>query len=71
MPAAMSHQFTLQLFAPIALLCDAFWRNSPARAGSGSGYAPVGGTPEQFAELIRKETGKWGKIIKTAGTKSQ
>jgi tripartite-type tricarboxylate transporter receptor subunit TctC len=26
-----------------------------------------GGTPEQFAEHVRKETEKWGKVIRTAG----
>ena len=31
------------------------------------GYTPGGGTPEQFAEFIRKETEKWGKVIKAAG----
>ena len=35
------------------------------------GYTPVGGTPEQFAAFIRKETDKWGKVIKTAGIKTQ
>lgn len=30
-----------------------------------------GGTPEQFAELIRVETAKWGKVIKAAGIKPQ
>jgi tripartite-type tricarboxylate transporter receptor subunit TctC len=31
------------------------------------GSTPIGGTPEQFAEHVRKETAKWGKVIKTAG----
>ena len=31
------------------------------------GYTTGGGTPEQFAEFIRKETDKWGKVIKAAG----
>ena len=35
------------------------------------GYTPVGGTPEQFSEFIRKETDKWGKVIKAAGIKTQ
>ena len=33
------------------------------------GYTPVGGTPEQFAGFIRKETDKWGRVIQAAGIK--
>lgn len=35
------------------------------------GYTPVGGTPEEFAQLIRSETAKWAKVIKAAGIKPQ
>ena len=35
------------------------------------GYTPVGGTPEQFADFIRAEMDKWGKVIKAAGIKPQ
>jgi tripartite-type tricarboxylate transporter receptor subunit TctC len=35
------------------------------------GSTPIGGTPEQFAEHLRKETEKWGKIIKAIGIKPQ
>jgi tripartite-type tricarboxylate transporter receptor subunit TctC len=35
------------------------------------GSTPGGGTPEQFAEYIRAEKEKWGKVIKTAGIKPQ
>jgi hypothetical protein len=31
------------------------------------GSEPVGGTSEQFAELIKSETERWAKLIKTAG----
>ena len=30
---------------------------------------PVGGTPERFAEHVRKETAKWTDVIKRAGIK--
>ena len=33
------------------------------------GSEVAGGTPEQFAELIRKETIKWGDVVKRAGIK--
>jgi len=32
---------------------------------------PVGGTPEQFAEHVQKETEKLGKLIKSIGIKPQ
>ena len=35
------------------------------------GATPIGGTPEQFAEHLRKETEKWAKVIKAAGIKPQ
>jgi tripartite-type tricarboxylate transporter receptor subunit TctC len=35
-----------------------------------SGSTVTGGTPEQFAEHIRRETVKWGAVIKTAGIKA-
>jgi tripartite-type tricarboxylate transporter receptor subunit TctC len=34
------------------------------------GYQPVGGTPEEFAQLIRAEMVKWAKVIKAAGIKA-
>jgi tripartite-type tricarboxylate transporter receptor subunit TctC len=36
---------------------------------AGSGYDLVGGTPEQFTELVRKETAKWADVIKRTGAK--
>jgi tripartite-type tricarboxylate transporter receptor subunit TctC len=35
------------------------------------GGTPIGGTPEQFADHIRKEIEKWGKVIKAAGITAQ
>jgi len=35
------------------------------------GSTPMGGTPEQFAEHVRKETAKWAQVIKAAGIKPQ
>jgi tripartite-type tricarboxylate transporter receptor subunit TctC len=35
-----------------------------------SGVTVIGGTPEQFAEHIRRETEKWGAVIKAAGIKA-
>jgi tripartite-type tricarboxylate transporter receptor subunit TctC len=36
----------------------------------GVGSVLVGGTPEQFAALLRAEIDKWGKIIRTLGIKA-
>jgi len=30
------------------------------------GFEPLAGTPEQFAEFIKKETARYGKVIKEA-----
>jgi tripartite-type tricarboxylate transporter receptor subunit TctC len=31
------------------------------------GSIPMGGTPEQFGEHVRRETAKWAKVIKASG----
>ena len=33
------------------------------------GADPLGGTPEQFAQLIRDDIGRWGKIVKESGVR--
>jgi tripartite-type tricarboxylate transporter receptor subunit TctC len=35
------------------------------------GSIPVGGTPEQFGEHVRREIAKWAKVIKASGIKAQ
>ena len=36
---------------------------------AGSGYDLVGGTPEQFTALVRRETAKWADVVKRTGAK--
>ena len=36
-----------------------------------NGVDPLGGTPEQFAEFIRSESVRFGKVIKAAGIKPE
>jgi tripartite-type tricarboxylate transporter receptor subunit TctC len=36
-----------------------------------TGVDTIGGTPEQFTEFLRKETEKWGTLIKRQGLKAQ
>ena len=33
------------------------------------GADPLGGTPEQFAALIKDDIPRWGKIVKESGVK--
>ena len=33
------------------------------------GADPLGGTPEQFAQVIRDDIGRWGKIVKESGVR--
>jgi len=33
------------------------------------GDEPAGGSPEQFAELIRKDSAKWADVIRRSGAK--
>jgi tripartite-type tricarboxylate transporter receptor subunit TctC len=35
------------------------------------GAEPVGNTPEQFGEFIRSEIAKWGKVIRSAGLRTE
>jgi tripartite-type tricarboxylate transporter receptor subunit TctC len=34
-----------------------------------NGSEPVGGTPEQFAEFVKRESTKWAEVIKGASIK--
>jgi len=36
---------------------------------AGNGYELVGGTPEQFAEFVKKEIAKWADVVKRTGAK--
>ena len=36
----------------------------------GQGMEVLGGTPAQFADVIRSETERWGKIVRAAGAKA-
>src|SRR5262249_41060351 len=35
------------------------------------GFVPVGNTPEQFAQVIKDETSRWGKVIREAKIKAE
>jgi tripartite-type tricarboxylate transporter receptor subunit TctC len=38
---------------------------------TGLGYEIAGGTPEQFTDLVRRETAKWAEVVKRAGMKAE
>ena len=53
---------------------DVHWRLSALPAVreklQGQGMEILGGTPAQFAEVIRSETERWGRIVRAAGAKA-
>jgi tripartite-type tricarboxylate transporter receptor subunit TctC len=67
-PAGVPRAIVLRLNAEInnALLSPQVSKGIPSRGGIG-----VGGTPEEFAEHVRKETERLGKLIKAIGIKPQ
>ncbi len=67
-PAGVSREIILRLNAEInkALASPIVIKGITSRGGTG-----VGGTPEQFAEHVRRETDRLGKLIRTVGIKPQ
>ncbi len=67
-PAGAPRDIVLRLNAEInkALTSPTVIKGIASRGGT-----PLGGTPEQFAEHVRKETEKLGKLIRTVGIKPQ
>jgi tripartite-type tricarboxylate transporter receptor subunit TctC len=37
----------------------------------GAGFDPMTSTPQQFAEFIKAESLRWGKVIKDAGIRAE
>jgi tripartite-type tricarboxylate transporter receptor subunit TctC len=67
-PAGVPREIIMRLNAEInkALQSPTVIKGMASRGGTG-----VGGTPEQFAEHVRKETGRMSKLIKSIGIKPQ
>ena len=67
-PKGVPRAIVVQLNAEInkALLSPAVTKGIAARGGT-----PVGGTPEEFAGQVRKETDRLGKLIRAVGIKPQ
>ena len=67
-PAGVPRDIVLRLNTEInkALASPAVQKGIPSRGGTG-----MGGTPEQFAEHVRRETERLGKLIRAIGIKPQ
>jgi tripartite-type tricarboxylate transporter receptor subunit TctC len=67
-PTGVPRNIVLRLNAEInkALISPELSKSTAERGG-----ILIGGTPEFAADFVRRETEKWGKIIKTAGIKPQ
>ncbi len=68
MPAGTPRNVIARMNAEIN---KAFKTPAVAEKFEASGSVIVGGTPEQFAEHLRRETAKWAGVIKAAGIKPQ
>ena len=68
LPARTSRDIVLRLNIEIN---KALTSPSVAEKFAATGVVITGGTPEQFAEHLRRETAKWAEVIKTAGIKPQ
>ena len=65
-PARVHREIVMRLNAEIN---QALVTQNVTEKYTAMGFVTVGGTPEQFAEHVRKETAKWAQVIKTAGIK--
>ncbi len=68
LPARTPHNILLRLNAEIN---KALKSPAVAEKFAAMGSVIAGGTPEQFAEHLKRETAKWAHIIKTAGIQAQ
>jgi len=67
MPTGTSKAIISRLNSTVNKIVDS--PDFKARIGK-IGYETVGGTPEQFSELIAKDTKKWAEIIKISGARA-
>jgi tripartite-type tricarboxylate transporter receptor subunit TctC len=68
LPARAPRDLVLRLNAE---LNKALSSPSVSKSIAERGSTAIGGTPEQFAEFLRRETAKWAAVIKAAGIKPQ
>ena len=68
LPARTPHDIVLRLNSEIN---KALSSAAVSEKFAANGTVIAGGTPEQFAEFLRRETTKWAGVIKAAGIKPQ
>ncbi len=66
-PAGVPREIIRQLAADIA---DILRLPDVRERITADGAEPVGSTPEAFAAFLKKETAKWGKVVKDSGAKA-
>ena len=66
-PAKLPRDITERLSSEIAKLLK---QPDVRERLAGQGMEPVGSTPAQFAEFVRKENAQWSKVVKAAGVKA-
>lgn len=64
MPARVSRDIVMRLNAEIN---KALFSPTVSEKMAAMSSIPVGGSPEQFAEHMRREMAKWAQVIKAAG----
>ena len=65
-PARTPREIVLKLHSDVKRILE---QKDTLRWFFDQGMDPVGSTPEQFAETIKADTAKWGKVIKASGAR--
>ena len=65
-PAHTPHDIIKRLNGEIGKIIEDHGTRERMVAGD---FDPAGSTPEQFAQFIRAETLKWGKVVKASGAR--
>jgi tripartite-type tricarboxylate transporter receptor subunit TctC len=67
-PAKLPRDITERLSSEVAKLLK---QPDVRERLAGQGMEPVGSTPAQFAEFVRRENEQWSKVVKSAGVKAE
>jgi tripartite-type tricarboxylate transporter receptor subunit TctC len=67
-PARTTHEIIMRLNMEINKV---LFLPAVSEKMSAIGSTPIGGTPEQFAEHVRRETAKWAQVLRSAGIKPE
>jgi tripartite-type tricarboxylate transporter receptor subunit TctC len=67
-PAGTPREFILKLHAEVV---KALATPDVVERFQAGGLEPVGSTPDQFAEVIREDTGRWAKVVRAANIRAE